>query len=760
MKKLILFFLFLFFSAAVFSQQYKTHAVKEGETLESISRNYKVTPHDIIKLNPELKDGKVKPNSVLIIPGETTGQVKTEIKREVNEDANQVTFFIHKVKSKETLYGIAKMYNVTIEDIKRYNKHLYSTGLDNGEKINIPRYTPVPNQVEELGIEAVTDNSNLPPVQQRTITEKTVEKEGAGLQNTLGVIDTTKYKKQQDLLSFKTHKVKRRETLYSLAKEYNVTVNDIKRYNKELYARPLDKGDKIQIPVFKITWVKKEVDPLQAEKDIHIIKPKETRWGIANSYGLTIDQLKKLNPEMGEIIKIGDTLTIPKKVNTVNVPSSDTFVFYEVKPKETLYSLIRTFKISNDSLQMYNPALKDGLKAGMILKLPKGQASGLDVENSLVVKKFSLLDSINPGSTSKIAVFIPFRLEAIDFNSKKDIERNIEKSSNLNVALDFHTGVLMALDSLKEMGLSVNAKILDSEASGAIVTDLTSLNNNFKGYDAIIGPFVPEAFNRLSDELRNDSIPLFSPFSSNIEVNRNVFQTVPADDAIRAEMITYIKENVGDRQLIIISDKENEEVKKKLMSELPPAKILTPIENTFIRLDDINPLLSKKKENWVIVETNNIALLTNVSGVLNSAKVKDVNITMFATKRGSAYDSENVSNFHLSNLNFHYPTVYKNSPQESSFSKAYQKKYKEIPNRYAIRGYDMTMDVVLRLAYNKNLFKTSRYVGETKYVENKFEYDSNYQGGHYNKGVYIVKYQDMEIVEVEPVNDKLLVENK
>src|SRR5690606_20642202 len=222
--------------------------------------------------------------------------------------------------------------------------------------------------------------------------------------------------------------------------------------------------------------------------------------------------------------------------------------------------------------------------------------------------------------------------------------------------------------------------------------------------------------------------------------------------------ITYIKENVGDRQLIIISDKENEEVKKKLMSELPPAKILIPIENNFIRLDDINPLLSKKKENWVIVETNNVALLANVSGVLNSAKIKDVNVTMFTTKRGSAYENENVSNFHLSNLNFHYPTVDKNSPQESNFSKAYQKKYKDIPNRFAIRGYDMTMDVVLRLAYNKNLFKTSRYVGETEYVENKFEYDSNFQGGHYNKGVYIVKYQDMEIVEVVPVNDKLVAE--
>lgn len=762
MKKQIVFFLIFIFSISAFAQEYKTHAVKEGETIESIAKEYKITPQDILKLNPEAKDG-VKKNSILVIQLSGAGQVKTEEanteKVETPEAIKQeVTFFKYKVRSKETIYGIAKKYGITEDDIKRYNKELYSRELKKGEKINIPRYTTVsttPSQEIKNDEKVVID----------TVEEVKVDATTPSVVNTPatiippGAIDSTKYDIKLELTSLETHKVRKRETIYGIAQKYDITEDDIKRYNKELYARELKKGEKIKIPVFKTVLVEKiEEDPLKLEREIHIIKPKETRWGIANSYGLNIGQLKKLNPQMGEIIKIGDTLTIPKR-ESIQVALADNFVFYEVKPKETLYSLTREFKISNDSLQFYNPTLKDGLKAGMVIKFPKKNAVGLNVKNSLVYKKFSLIDSISLVNESNIAYLIPFRLETIDFESRRDITRNVEKSANLNVSLDFYTGALIALDSIEKLGLSVNVKVFDSEASEAIVTDIVT-SYDFSEFDAVIGPFRTDTFNRLTADTKKDSIPIFSPFSNNIKSDENVFQTIPSDDIIRAKMIAYIKENIGDRQLIIVSDEQHDEVKQNLVASFPQAKILTPIENTFIRLDELTPLLSKDTdiENWVIVETNNIALLANTSSVLNSAMIEDIKITMLTTKRGNAYESENVSNFHLSNLNFHYPTIYKTSSTTSAFNKKYRSKYKKIPSRYATRGYDITMDVVLRLAYNKNLNGTARYIGETKYVENKFEYDINSLGGHYNKGIYIVKYEDLEIVEVESAVSKLVAD--
>ncbi len=740
MKKQIVFFLALVFSVSAFAQQYKTHAVNEGETLESIAKEYKVTPFDILKLNPEAKNG-IKKNTILVIPLAGAGQVKNEEVKKPQEQ--EVTFIIYKVRAKETIYGIAKKYGVTEDDIKRYNKELYSRELKKGEKINIPRFSTV------TSTPVVKTNDNVKqPIVNTPVTPPSAD-----------IIDSTKYDVKLELISLETHKVKKRETIYSLSKKYNLTEDNIKRYNKELYSRELKKGEKINIPVFKKVLVEKiELDPLKMEREIHIVKPKETRWGIANSYGLNIGQLKKLNPEMGEIINIGDTLVIPKK-EIINVASTDKFVFYEVKPKETLYSLTKEFEISNDSLQFYNPDLINGLKAGMVLKIPKSNAQGLNIMNSLVVKKFTLIDSIRTTNHIDIAYLIPFRLESIDFESRKNIALNVKKSGTLNIALDFYTGALVALDSIKKLGLTVNVQVFDSEASEVIVTDIVN-TYDFKKFDAVIGPFTTKAFNRLSVDTKKDSIPVFSPFSNNIKLDENVFQTIPSDDILRLKMITFIKENLGDRQLIIISDEEHKDVKEKLVENFPQAKILTPIKNTFIRLNELNPLLSKKKENWILVETNNIPLLANTSSVLNSAMIEDIKVTMFTTKKGSAYESPNVSNFHLSNLNFHFPTVYKTSSVKDSFNKKYKSKYRKIPNRYVARGYDITMDVILRLAYNKNVSSTARYIGETQYEENKFEYDINSLGGYYNKGVYIVKYKDLEIIEVVPKLNKLLAENE
>src|SRR5699024_10300992 len=196
---------------------------------------------------------------------------------------------------------------------------------------------------------------------------------------------------------------------------------------------------------------------------------------------------------------------------------------------------------------------------------------------------------------------------------------------------------------------------------------------------------------------------------------------------------------------LIIADLKSAAIKAKLKTIFPGAKIINPIEDKFIRLDEINPFLSADKQNWVIVETNSIPLLTNITGVVNSAKTQEHDIVLLTTLRGSAYDSSNISNMHLSNLNFHFPSMDKMSNLEGDFSLAYEKQFGITPNRYATRGFDLTMDVILRLSYNKNLGMVAAMVGETEYLENKFDYVQSREGGYYNQAVYIVKYENLEI---------------
>jgi len=85
----------------------------------------------------------------------------------------------------------------------------------------------------------------------------------------------------------------------------------------------------------------------------------------------------------------------------------------------------------------------------------------------------------------------------------------------------------------------------------------------------------------------------------------------------------------------------------------------------------------------------------------------------------------------------------------NSFISKYKKKYGITPNSYAVRGFDLTMDVLLRLSSSENLYESAKLESETKYTENKFLYKKKMFGGYYNNAVYIIKYNDLKIVEAE-----------
>jgi LysM repeat protein len=107
---------------------------------------------------------------------------------------------------------------------------------------------------------------------------------------------------------------------------------------------------------------------------LHIVESGQTVYRISKAYGVAEDTIEKYNPDAIKGIKIGDSLKIPV-VETVAEPSShdnEHFIYYLVKPQETVYSLIKTFQITEDEFYQYNPEIKEnGLKAGVEIIIPK-----------------------------------------------------------------------------------------------------------------------------------------------------------------------------------------------------------------------------------------------------------------------------------------------------------------------------------------------------------------------------------------------------
>ncbi|MBT8256693.1 MAG: LysM peptidoglycan-binding domain-containing protein, partial [Bacteroidia bacterium] len=233
-------------------------------------------------------------------------------------------------------------------------------------------------------------------------------RKGIGLGSILIIPSEMIIQSGSEPVDFKRHKVRRKETLFSISQKYNITVDDIKKYNKHLYSKGLKKGEKLQIPIFPkvestaTVVTNNETNNAKAESQTHIIQAKETKYGIARKYGITIAELEAMNPDVPANFPIGSILNVPNNSVTESATIEEsTFDFYEVQPKEGFFRLKVKLGLTEEEIVALNPYAKDGLKAGMILKIPKESATGLDTGR---VNKINLEERINDRSRKRVAV--------------------------------------------------------------------------------------------------------------------------------------------------------------------------------------------------------------------------------------------------------------------------------------------------------------------------------------------------------------------
>ena len=638
---LVLILVLTFGFTSVNAQNFSTHQVKVGETIEAIAKRYFVTPFDIYTLNPDAKK-ELKPHTVLIIP-----------------------------------ISKAKKPKITLN---------------------------------------------------------------------------------KELQGFKEHKTKRKETLYSLAKKYNVDEEDIKKYNKFLYANTLRKGDRLQIPKYKITEIVEEVE---ATKE-YIVQPKEGKWRIAYKFGITVDELKAMNPDMAEVLKEGEVINVPNLDKEAQNQFDDKYSYYKVLPKEGFYRLKLKLNLDQDQLEELNPELKEtGLKSGMILKIPYSDAIDGIIEGEM--EAVNLVNSISDFETKHIAIMLPFRMHRVDFDSISDAKKSLKSDPYLNVSLDFHSGVLMALDSLKSLGINLKVDVYDTRYEVSEVSRILR-ENDFENVDAVIGPLTPASFNKVASELKKYNTPVISPIGTNLKLYDNVFQSRPADDLLKTKVINFIKADSLVSNIIVIADTKNMVIANELKQEFNASNLVYSRKNKdgkdefFVTKEDIEGAL-KPEKNIVFLETQNEGFASNVTSVLASLNnMPNIElyetapeIILVTTNINSAFEGDQINNTHLSSLQFHFATASKEYSENdnNAFVKKYDKLYNITPNKRVVRGFDLTMDVVLRLVSSSDIYASVNNAPLTEYVENKFAYKKKLFGGYFNNSVYLVKYDNLTIVEVK-----------
>lgn len=597
--------------------------------------------------------------------------------------------------------------------------------------------------------------------------------DGLEVGEVLVLLKNSQYPFDPTLIGLMKYRVKKKETLSSVAKVHGVSEANIKKYNTSLYSNQVKKGDKIKIPVFdkklenQIVVTPEEVSTTKiiTETISHEVQPKEGKYGISKKYGITILELEAQNPEIVDGLKIGQVLTITKKTTIKTVVDDldmedGKFEYYTVKPQEAFYSLTKKLGVSKDSLVALNPSLVDGLKLGMILKYPKRKLIKSEVVS------FNLLDSISNYNSQHITLMLPLMLDKIIENdSVSNINKVVMKYRNTNISLDFYSGVLMAVDSMKMAGISTKLRVFDTEynrrdakANSKRITTL--LANSFEENEVVIGPLVAANVTLVANGLSKKNIPVLAPFVLKGSLqHKNLFQTATTINYEREQMIHFIESYGVGKPILIIADEKMSAVKNELLAKFPTAKIINPREGNLLIPKDFNGLLSEVNENIVIVEAAEVGLVATVTSILDT-KVKKHKITLFTTSSKKAFDNPAIANRYKAKLNFHFPSGTKELAFEKgdAFVNKYQTRYGKLPSRYALRGYDLTMDVLLRQGVSTTIENATSSIGETSYLENKFNYYKSATGGYVNKAMYILRYTPELTIEEANIVSSLIEE--
>ncbi|ALM06664.1 peptidoglycan-binding protein LysM [Sediminicola sp. YIK13] len=711
-KILITGFFMLFLCLHMNAQQFATHAVKKGETLESIAKQYRVTPFNILKYNKEIVQGKpLVANTVLVIPMASKSAdpnvpvVKSKVTAVVKEDKvvqeNPIGFTSYRARRRDTLYGIAKRFNITVEDIKRYNKELYAGNLKKGMNLRIPKFRRV--NPEDVA------------------------------------------KSEED---FEMYTVKPKETRWSIANSYGITIDELLELNPELSKTNnyLMEGQELKLPKIKGSTVDNQKIQLY---NSYVITPKQTFYNLEKQFGVTEEEIKALNPEVKvRGLQEGMIIRLPKKdMAPKEVVNTDKYVFYEVKPQETEFRLTRKLNVTYSELLALNPELSDGLKAGMILKIPKAKAQDLEIKNSLVLDKFSLIDSIQTTNRPNLLFLLPFRTDKIDVTDKELAKQTMANRNDSKYSIGMYTGAMVALDSIKKLGVSVNVKTFDTQLNVDRVKGIM-LREKLNDVSAIIGPLDAKSLKEVALAAGQYNVPVIAPIAAESDISlRNVYFTLPTEEVLRNKMIAYVNDHRKEENIVIIADDNNKKTQSLLLEKFPQAKTLNLKDNISLDIEKVKQVVSAK-QNWVFLESDNANTIYHVSSVLNSTIKDTVKIKMFTTNRNKAFENDVISNSHLSNLGFTFPSIEKEIGA-NSFVKMYRRKYGIEPDRYATRGFDITFDILLKLAYKNDLFEAGKKIGETSYSANKFNYLKDASSGYYNQSAYIMSYNKMMIVEAE-----------
>ena len=516
------------------------------------------------------------------------------------------------------------------------------------------------------------------------------------------------------------HTVKSGDTLYSIAKAYEVGENDIRECNPSVGdGLRIDQTVKIPVPESALLKAKAE-KKRKKDYIIHKVKAGQTLYAIARDYNISVAQLREDNPSVNpQALAVDESLWIRRTAigssteqqaqaemaeytdNLNKATNDDGFDHHVVQPGETIYSLSRRYGITEAEFAQLND-VSQGLKAGAIIRLPKAKSA----------EQEEVTEVINTPTQVTMNSEITFQKldDSQDLNIALMLPMNINSKPNASY-VEFYQGFLLGLDEIKKSGKGNTKLTVYNTAHDQLKVQQIVSSTMFEGTNLIIGPVYEDELNPVLQYAHKNTVPVVSPLANISAVQSPaLYQLSPAPEK-KYEKIGNLLDGGRDIYLIYASsnDKEFEqEILKELhgrpysaynYSFTDQKSTFTPRNAEARAIESMDDILKGEKPCLFIVLANAETDVDRILGTISSSKValtdrseSSAQYVVMGTSRWGRFN--NIDHTSYFNNNVVMISTYhakRDSKAVRDFDSRYIDAYGALPSLYAYRGYDTAM---------------------------------------------------------------------
>ena len=564
-----------------------------------------------------------------------------------------------------------------------------------------------------------------------------------------------------------THVVEKGETSYGITKKYNIDINLFYEFNPDAI-KGLKKDMILIIPIVSSFPTKTD----SSSESTHSVLEGETLWSIAKKYGVNVNEIQTLNLFETESLKLGQIIKIPNQIaDTSDVVMSivkhpkhpllnpcDTLIIHKVRKRETLYSLSKSYQVTIDQIMQNNPELiENGLQKGKEIKIIYkinncNEDSLINAISSTI--SLSEIDSVN---NIKIALFLPFLIDKFDTLKANYLPSETFPIDKISIqSIQMYNGVVLALDSLKNMGYIIDLSIYDTQKDSLHTVELLK-NPDLLNANLIIGPVFSKQIKIIRDFAKKCSIPMICPSAI---PNQALFQYPilykinPSKSTQILAIANYLKkQNISNDNITLLANKKNSK-------SLKYAQLFANAYNDSLSMNDsIKTIalehtsnfkkvknISKSDTNIFVIASSDIPFISFVFTKLivlsNSSQHYNSNFKVFGFEE--VLKMNTIDEKYKELFNLHVSTkgsVNYDNDDVALFIKLFYETFEMKPELNAFIGYDLTLSIITHLFGNDK--------SELKGMYNEMNFDQiDPQSGFENKSVKLLKYQDYKLKTV------------